>query len=160
MLNREEVYSFLNTTPGEASPTWKLFGDRIEDQSFDWNTQTQTRQFITKANATTTSTSFQRQTSVTQYADPDDATFEFIDDIFFHEKRGVDAQTDLLEVFPYRTDGSPFDAKKTRVLVVQSSNGGPGGDNYQYAYELHVIDEPVFGTVVITNGVPVFTEAA
>lgn len=163
MITREKIYAFIDVTPNEQAHSWKLFGERIEDMSKDFNTNEQTFHPITSANPIVTTTAFAKSAGVTQIADESDATFEFIDGIFWLEAKGDDAKTSILEIAPHRiTEGGvgepdEYDAKLSEVLISQQSEGGAGGGNYEYSYNIHWVSDPTFGKVVITAGVPVFT---
>lgn len=164
MITREQVYSFIDTTPNELTPTWKLLGERIESMAKDFNTNEQTFHPITRANPIVTTTGFAKSSSVTQVADTNDPTFDFFDEIFWKEKRGDEAKTKILEVSPHRVNTGvgenpdSYDAKVSEIIISQQSEGGDGGDNYQLSYNIHWVSDPVFGTVVITAGEPTFTE--
>lgn len=158
-MNREERYAFINTTPSSETPTWKLFGDSVESLNKDFNTNEKTIHPITRKNAKTTTTGHSKSSSVTQLGDRTDPTFQLIDDFFWNEAKGSAAETDYLEVAPDRASlGEPYPAKKSRILISQQSEGGDGGDAYTYAYTIHWISDPIFGTVTVTEGVPSFTE--
>lgn len=155
---RDEVFQFINTTPNAEAPTWVLWGESIEDLGIEFNTQTKERHFIVNKNGSTSTTGHQKQSPVTQLANTEDPSFKLIDDIFFKESVGKDAETDVMWVFPYRTkDVSPFDAKTSKVQIAQGSFSGPAGEEIQYSYDVHYKGDPVFGSVVITDGKPVFT---
>jgi len=150
----------MDVTPTDGSPTWKLFGERVESLEKEFNTNEHTFHPITRENPIVTTTSFAKQSSVSQIADKDDPIFDFIDEIFWKELKGNDAKTQILEVAEHRAVSgqvNTYEAKQSEVLVSQQSEGGDGGGSYTYAYNLHWVSDPVFGQVAITAGVPVFT---
>lgn len=157
---REQSLNFLNTTPA-ATATWSLMNKGIESGAVAYNANTNTRHFIGDASATSGVTGFAKQLDVTQWAYKGDATFDYVDDLFFDDAKGVDAETDILQVFLYRaedgaTTGIP--AKKQPVTIQIDSHGGDGGDQLQLGYNVLFRGDPIKGTVALVEGVPVFTE--
>ena len=162
MISREQIYAFIDVSD-TTTPEWKLLGERIESMTKDFNTNEQVFHPITSANPIVTTTSFAKSSGVTQIADPDDPVFSFIDDIFWKEKKGNQAKSQILEVAPHRViegEGEiddAYEAKISDILISQQSEGGDGGGNYEYSYNIHWVSDPVFGSVIITGGVPAFT---
>jgi len=159
---REKTVNFLDTTPVGATRTWALMNKGIESASVSFNANVQTRQFIADATATQDVTGFVKQLDVTQWAYKGDATFDFIDTLFFNDAKGVDAYSSILQVFYYRSateslTGIP--AKLQPVTIQLDSHGGDGGDQLQIGYNVLFRGDAVLGTVDIVAGVPTFTPA-
>lgn len=164
MLSREKIYSFIDTTPNESSYTWKLFGERVESMAKDYNANELTFHPITRANPIVTTTAFAKSASITQIADQDDPTFAFIESLYWKEAKGDSAKTTILEVAPHRVvegegeNPDAYEAKISEILISQQNEGGDGGDNYQFSYNIHWVSDPTYGTVTLTGGVPTFVE--
>lgn len=164
MLAREEIYMFINTTPNEQTPTWTLFGERVESLAKDWNARENTIHPITRTNPLVTTTGFAKVASVAQIGDTDDPTFDFIEGLYWNEKKGNAAKTQIIEVAAHRvttTEGPPakveYDAKKSDVLISQQSDGGEGGGNYVFGYNMYWVSDPIFGKVEIGDSAITFT---
>lgn len=158
-IMREKSINFLDTTPS-TTPTWALMNKGIESAAVSYNANVTTRQFIADTTATQDVTGFAKQLDVTQWAYKGDATFEFIDDLFFNDAKGPQAYTNMLQVFPYRMEtesltGIP--AKLQPVTIQLDSHGGDGGDQLQLGYNVLFRGDAVIGTVNIVAGVPTFT---
>ena len=158
---REKAINFLDVTP-ETSHKWALMNKGIESASVAYNATTNTRHYIADANATTTYTGNAKQLDVTQYAYKGDDTFDYIDDLFYYDKKGSDTETNLLQVFLYRAaeGATSYPAKVQPVMVVLDTHGGDGGDQLQLGYNVMFNGDPKYGIVTITDGVPVFTETS
>lgn len=159
---REKTVNFLDTTPEGASRTWALMNKGIESASVSFNANVQTRQFIADGTATQDVTGFVKQLDVTQWAYKGDATFDFIDTLFFNDAKGVKAYSSILQVFYYRsaTEGlTNIPAKLQPVTIQLDSHGGDGGDQLQIGYNVLFRGDAVLGTVDIVAGVPTFTPA-
>lgn len=155
---REKSINFLDTTPSGASRTWALMNKGIESAATSYNATTQSRHFIADANATQDVTGFAKQLDVTQFAYEGDSTFTYIDNLFFNDAKGADADTNLLQVFLYKAPvGGAYPAKQQPVTIQLDSHGGDGGDQLQLGYNVLFKGDPIKGTVVLTDGVPVFT---
>src|SRR5699024_8130627 len=115
----------------------------------------QERHYIADKNATSETTGFAKTLDVTQFAYENDATFEFIDDLFFNDVVG--AKSNILQVYLYREDEGAIPAKMTPVVIQQDSENVEGGDQKSYAYNVLFSGDSVTGTVTITDGTPVFT---
>lgn len=157
---REKALNFLDVTPKDAE-TWALMNKGIESASVAYNATTSTRHFIGDSSATSGVSGFAKQLDVTQYAYTGDATFTFIDGLFFNDAKGADADTDMLQVFLHRapelTPLVDIPAKLQPVTIQLDSYGGDGGDQLQLGYNVLFRGDAVLGKVTITAGVPVFT---
>jgi len=157
---REKSLNFLDTTPAGLSRTWALMNKGIESAAISFNANVTTRQFIADATATQDVTGFAKQLDVTQWAYKGDATFEFIDDLFFNDAKGPAAYTNMLQVFKYRMEVeglTNIPAKLQPVTIQIDSHGGDGGDQLQLGYNVLFRGDAIKGTVDIVAGVPTFT---
>lgn len=154
-----ESINFLDTTPKTEAHTWALMNKGIESGAVAYNAETDERHYIADKNATATVKAFARALDITQYAYKGDATFEYIDDLFYKEAIGGDAQTNLLQVFLYKAEDktTAIPAKLTPVTVELGEHGVEGGEQLALSYNILFTGDSTNGTVTITEGVPVFT---
>lgn len=156
-IMREKAINFLNTNPGDTQ-TWALMNKGIESAAVSYNATTQSRHFIADSSADQEVTGFAKQLDVSQFAYEGDPTFEYIDSLFYNDAKGADANTEILQVFLYRqATGSAYPAKLQPVTIQLDSHGGDGGDQLSLGYNVLFKGDPIKGSVVITDGVPVFT---
>ena len=160
-IMREKAINFLDVAPTGAED-WALMNKGIESATVAYNATTNTRHFIADENATSGVSGFAKQLDITQFAYEGDATFAYIDGLFFNDAKGADADTDMLQVYLHRADEATplvaIPAKKQPVTIQLDSYGGDGGDQLQLGYNVLFRGDPIFGLVTLTDGVPVFTE--
>lgn len=158
-IMRYESINFLNTTPGTPeTPTWALMNKGIESASVAYNSETDEKHYIADKTATKTVNSMTKELDVTQYAYLEDPTFEYIDDLFFNEAIGNDANTQILQVFLYKIDGvTAIPAKMSDVTIELGEHGGDGGAQLELAYNVLFTGDAVKGTVALVDGEPTFT---
>lgn len=155
---REKSINFLDTTPSEGTNKWALMNKGIESASVAYNPTVNTRHYIADEGPTSTTTAFDKQLDVTQFAYEGDATFDYVDDLFYNDAKGSDAESNILQVFMYRKQvGGAYQAKLSKCSIQLGEHGGDGGDQLQLAYNVAFNSSAVKGTVKITEGVPVFT---
>ena len=154
-----ESINFLDTTPTDDTNTWALMNKGIEGATVAFNTEVGEHHYIADKNATRNVQSIGKALDVTQFAYKDDPTFEFIDDLFFTEAIGAEAETNILEVFIYRADDptGAIPAKLTPAIIELGEQAKEGGLQLAHSYNVLFSGDSVKGTVVITEGTPVFT---
>lgn len=154
-----ESTNFLDTTPTEETFEWALMNKGIESATVAYNAETDEKHFIADKNSTQGVTALAKTLDVTQFAYKGDATFEFIDDLFYNDAIGAEAETNLLQVFTYRaeTPETSIPAKLTPVVIALGEHAVEGGEQMALSYNVLFSGDSINGTVVITEGVPVFT---
>ena len=150
-IDRSQFITFLDTTPGESTPTWAVLGIGITDYSIDFNPQVETEKWIIERNARTDHTSNQKQSSVSQKAYKGDPCFEFV-------HKGIDKlnyKTHILDIDRWNGAEGSYPAKMSDgVIVVTSYMGETAGIEYDLYYDGDTIE----GTVSIDEaGIPTFT---
>ena len=152
-IDRSQFLTFLDTTPGEGTPTWAILGIGITDYGIAFNPQVETEKWIIEKNARTDHTSNQKQGSVSQKAYKGDPCFEFI-------HAGIDKlnyKTRILDIDRWNgTDGS-YPAKMSDGVVAITSYMG---ETATIEYDLYYDGDTVEGTVSIADGIPTFTPKA
>lgn len=156
-IDRTNLATFLDVTPKEAKETWEILGVGIQSFAIDFNPNITSEKWITKKNATSTLESNSKQGDVTQTMHKGDPCFEFVYSLM--DKTGADVETNILDVdyFEEISDESgikTYKAKQSQGMVAITSYGG---ETATIGYTLYYNGDPIEGTVVITDGKPVFT---
>lgn len=158
-IDRTEWVEFLNTTPKATTEKWSIIGVGMPSKSTDYNAEVTEEKWIINKNKTKTIDSYGLSSGVEQTAYKGDPVFDFVDDIRYRLKTGVDAETTLLEIDKYSVTSEEtapkYRARLWKVAIEISSNGG---DTAKVNYNIHYVGDPTFGTVTFTNGVPTFTK--
>lgn len=154
-----ESINFIDTTPNTEANTWALMNKGIESGAVSYNAETDLRHYIADKNPTHNVKSVSKALDVTQYAYKGDATFEYIDNLFFIEAIGKDAETNILQVFLYKAADktTAIPAKLTPAVIELGEHGPEGGEQLALSYNVLFSGDSVNGTVTITAGKPVFT---
>lgn len=150
-LKTSQYLRFIDTTPSQSAPTWKVVGIGIEEMSTDFNPQVDTIKWIIEDSARNDHTSNQKQSSVTQKAYKNDPCFEFVND----GRDKLNYVTHILEVDLWSGTTGSYAAKMSDGLVTVTSYSGE-----EIEYDLYFNGDPKDGTVAITDGVPTFTPTA
>lgn len=154
-IDRDEFLTFLDVTPSENNPSWKVLGIGITDYGVDYNPSVDTEKWIIEKNARAIHSSNEKSGSVTQTIYKNDPCFEFV-------AKGRDVlnyKTHILDIDMW--DGT--EAEGTTTYPAKMSDGliaitSFGGENAEIEFDLHYDGDPVVGTVTVTaEGVPTFT---
>lgn len=148
-INRSQWLTYLDITPSEASPTWKVLGIGITDYSVDFNPQVDTEKWIIEDNARSDHTSNEKQGSVTQKTYKGDDLFEFV----AKGRDELNYATHILDIDRWDGDGSTYPAKYSDGKIVITSILG---ENSEIEYDIYYDGDVVEGTVTIADGVPTF----
>ena len=155
MIKKYHVALFLNggTT---TVPDWKQI-KKSTDNTITMNAETQTFDYITDESPTTEINRYAPSLSqpITMYkGEPD---YEFVFDKFFNQAVGADAHSDILIVFYGADDSSAYKAWKASCIL-QIDNMNPVESTITATITFNGTTDK--GTVVVTDGVPVFTSSA
>ena len=156
-IDRTNLATFLDVTPKEAKETWEILGVGIPSYAIDFNPNISSEKWIINKNATSTLESNSKQGDVSQTMHKGDPCFEFVYSLM--DKTGADVETNILDVdyFEEISDESgikTYKAKQSRGMVAITSYGG---ETATIGYTLYYNGDPIEGTVVMTDGKPVFT---
>ena len=157
-IKRAEFMTFMDVS-STATPEWELIGDKVEELSLEMNPNVETVTDIT-SKTTTTLDKYEVQTSVSPMrAKKESKLFAVLYDIVKHEKILSDVERTCLCVNIFdSTAGTPITYAawtQKAVIAVQSYGGDTKG--LDIPFNLHWSGAKTHGTVVITDGVPVFT---
>lgn len=155
-LTREQFAFYLDITPTEATPTWKLLGFGITDGKINYNNQISTEKWITQKNATSEHESNQKQMTLNQKCYKNEPCFEYINGL--RDKVGAKVKGHILEVDIWNgtlTDGSmSYPAKYSNCITPVSDFLG---ENAEISYGIYFNGDPTEGKVTIASGNPTFT---
>ena len=149
-IERNQFLTYLDTTPGNTNPTWKILGIGVTDYGISYNPQVETEKWIIEKNARSDHRSNQKQGSVSQTAYKNDPLFEFV-----AEGRDVlNYKTHILDIDMWNGNGSTYPATLSdgKIVITQYM-----GENATIEYDLYYEGDKTEGSVTITNGVPTFT---
>ena len=154
MIKKYHVALFLNGGTTDV-PKWKQI-KKSTDNTITMNAETQTFDYITDEAPTTEINRYAPSLSqpITMYkGEPD---YEFVFDKFFNQAVGAAAHSDILIVFYGADVSSAYKAWKASCIL-QIDNMNPVESTITATITFNGTTEK--GTVVVTNGVPVFTSS-
>lgn len=161
-VKRSEFAAFLKT--GEAGtppvPTWSRMGKGITGQTVSYNPTVTTEQYIDEDNATSFVDAYAPSINTPQTCYAGEAVFEFVDNLRQTRAVGADAETEVLLVYIYDSDGATppnYAAEKCDAVISIEEFGGDAGAPTQITYTVNLNGDPKPGTCTITSGVPTFT---
>lgn len=155
---RSQFYTFLNTTPSAASPTWVREGKGASEMTVSMNPQTTTVQDVTQDTASTDVTGYQPSMPVSKSVAKSDPAFAFIDDIRRNRKILSDAYTQILNVDVFNGTGSSYPAELQNVSIQIDTFGGTAAEPLNIAYTYNYRGDPTPGTASISaDGKVTFT---
>lgn len=154
-ITRDQIMTFLDTTPASENETWSLLGQGITEFGLEYNPQKTTEKFIINRNATTSLESYQISGSASQKIYKGDPCFEFVNNLRRNASVGSKNETHILDVDKYDADeGGSYKATKydctisiTRYL----------SDEAVIEYDIDYNGQPTLGTVTIADGAVKFT---
>lgn len=154
-IERDEFLTFLDITPTETNPSWKVLGVGITDYGISYNPSIDTEKWIIERNARSIHSSNEKSGSVTQTTYKDDPCFEFV----AKGRDKLNYKTHILDIDMWNgteeSGATTYPAKKSdgMIAITQWMN-----ENAEVEFDLHYDGDPVVGTVTITaEGVPTFT---
>ena len=155
MIKKYHVALFINTgTP--LVPVWKRI-EKSTDNTLTMNGETKEYDYIVDESPTTELDKYKPTLSqpITMYKGKPD--YEFLFSKMFNQSVGDDAIAEVLVVFFGHNDGSAYKAWKSSCLFV-IDNMNPVDSTITASINFNGTTGT--GTVVVTDGVPVFTSSA
>lgn len=149
-VERSQFLTFLDVEPTSTTPSWAVLGIGITDYGIAYNPQVDTEKWIIEDNARSDHSSNQKQGSVSQKCYKGDPVFEFVQ----AGRDKLNYKTHILDIDRYNGSNGTYPAKMSdgKIAITQFMN-----ENAVIEYDLYYDGDVTEGTVVITNGVPVFT---
>lgn len=144
-IKRSQFKSFLNTGT-LVSPTWSLLGDGVATATINYNPETVEETYIVDDMASIYVDGYAPNFPVEMTAKSGDAVFDFIDGL--RKGRSVlnAAETEIVNVWLYRTPALGYYlAEKQAVSVQVDDFGGDGGAAAKLSYTINFVGEPVKG---------------
>jgi len=145
-IKRSQLMTFLNTTP-ESTATYNLIGSGVTAGSIGYNPKVEEETYIHEDNATITVEGYAPKLPLEAVAVTGDAVFEFIDALRIARATLADAETDIVNVWAYKTGGpTAYPAEKQSVSIQIDEFGGDGGASTKINYTINYIGDPIPGT--------------
>lgn len=122
---------FLNTAPGEETPSYALMGTGFTSLDENPAAQTKTRKYINQASSSGSISGYAWTAAFAADQIPEQAAISFIKNISDHELTGEDAETDYVKVDldqAINNKENTFHARKRRVAVEIASNPNNDGE--------------------------------
>lgn len=157
-IKRSLFATFINTTPGDGTPTWARMGKGITAQSIAYNPNVTTEQYIHEDNAYSSVDSYTPSLDGTQTAYKGEPVFEYIDGLRQARAVGPALETEVLFVYMYAGEANSFKAEKNKCVIQLGEYGGDGGGNVTLTYTIGLNGDPVVGTASVADGSVTFTE--
>ena len=156
-IKRSEFAAFLNITPGEAA-TYARMGKGITGQTISYNPSTTSETYIHEDAATTSVDSYAPSINTPQTCYAGEPVFEFVDGLRRSRAVGADAETDILLVYLYASEGSSaYAAEKCNAAISIEEFGGDGGAPTSITYTISLNGDPEIGTATVNAGTVSFT---
>lgn len=150
-MKRSEFVTYLDVAPKAEEADYKILGVGISDYAISFNPSVDSEKWIIEDTTRHIHNSNEKQGSVSQSIYKDDPCYVFV-------KEGLDKlnyKTHILDIDMSKqvSDGT-YAAKLSEGLISITSYMG---ENATIEYDLYYDGDPVEGTVVITEGQPIFT---
>ena len=156
-IKRSEFAAFLNTTPGEAA-TYARMGKGITGQTIAYNPATTSETYIHEDAATTSVDAYAPSINTPQTCYAGEPVFEYVDGLRRARAVGADAETDILLVYLYSSEGSnAYAAEKCKAAIAIEEFGGDGGAPTSITYTINLNGDPEIGTATVSEGTVTFT---
>lgn len=156
-IKRSLFATFINTTPGDGSPTWAKMGKGITSQKISYNPTVTTEQYIDEDNAYSSVDSYAPSLDGTQTCYKGEPVFEYIEALRQKRAVGTDLETEVLFVYLYDGTENAYKAEKNACVIQLGDYGGDGGGSVQLTYTIGLNGDPEQGTATISNSTVTFT---
>lgn len=157
IIKTSAIAAFINTTPGETSPSWNRFRKQNE-LKIGYDAEVSEENYIDEDGPTSEVERYKVSFDGEYVAYKGDAVFEYLDKLRKTRATGASAQTDVLLVNIYDETSGSYSAEKSRAVVTITEFGGEGGGGKAHInYSISLNGNPEVGTCTIADGKPVFT---
>lgn len=161
-VTREQIATYLNTTPGEPSEKWSIVGVGITDYGQSFNPQIETEKWIINKNATSSLESYQIQGDVSQKCYFGDPVYDYVNNLRRTAGIGSAVETQILDIDLYDATGEApsikYKATKCNCMIAVTSYAT--GESPVIEYSIYYNGDPIVGTVTIADSVPTFVPDA
>lgn len=161
LVKRKEIMLYYNTTPGQETKTWKLYGKKTVSCSYDYNPSSTSETYITDDNATTILDAYAVSIPGDMKCYYGDPVFDYINDLRYNLAVGSDAEGEALLIDKYITvagETTAFQAEVFRCTTMINNYGGDGGQIPNITFTTSLNGDPQKGSVTFAADVPTFTE--
>lgn len=144
---------FLQAMKLGAVTDYKILGWGATDIGIEYETDEETKRFVTQRNGSTVNKGYTLSSSVEQEVFTDDPLFEEIDKIRRNLSIGQLAKGSLLNVNLYDSEEElpeSVSGEEFAIEVVVNSFAGPAEDPLSISYTINYQGSPVVGTVALT----------
>ena len=156
-IKRSLFATFINTTPGDGTPTWAKMGKGITSQKISYNPNVTTEQYLDEDNAYSSVDSYAPSLDGQQTCYKGEPVFEYIEALRQKRAVGTDLETEVLFVYLYDGTENSYKAEKNACVIQLGDYGGDGGGSVQMTYTIGLNGSPVQGTATISNSTVTFT---
>lgn len=161
-VTRDQIATYLNTTPSAEKETWSIVGVGITDYGQSFNPQVETEKWIIHKNATSSLESYQIQGDVSQKCYFGDPVYDFVNNLRRTAGVGSAVETQILDIDLYDSTGEApsISYKATKYNCMIAVTGYARGESPVIEYSIYYNGDPTVGTVTIADSVPTFTPDA
>lgn len=161
LVKRKEIMLYYNTTPGQETKTWKLYGKKTVSCSYDYNPSSTSETYITDDNATTILDAYAVSIPGDMKCYYGDAVFDYINQLRYNLAVGSDAEGEVLLIDRYikvGQDTNAFQAEVFKSTTMINNYGGDGGKIPNITFTTSLNGDPEKGSVTFTGEEPTFTQ--
>ena len=161
-VTRDQIATYLNTTPSAEKETWSIVGVGITDYGQSFNPQVETEKWIIHKNATSSLESYQIQGDVSQKCYFGDPVYDFVNNLRRTAGVGSAVETQILDIDLYDSTGEApsISYKTTKYNCMIAVTSYATGESPVIEYSIYYNGDPTVGTVTIADSVPNFTPDA
>lgn len=157
---KSSLKAFFINTATVASPIWASLGKGVSSLPISYGPEVTTETYINEDSATSSVDSYNVSAAidVALYDETTAPAHAYLETKRTTRATGADAETQILEVDTSTT--SPYSAQLNNAVVAIDTFTVEGGKPQTLSTTIYYNGDPIDGTVVITEGVPVFTPTA
>lgn len=160
VIKTSSIAAFLNTTPSAEAESWARFRKQNEI-NIKYDAEVSEENYIDEDGPTSEVERYKVSFDGEYVAYKGDAIFDYLDEIRQSRATGTAAETDVMLVYIYDSEGEAYSAEKSTAAITITEFGGEGGGGKAHInYTVNLNGDPKRGTCTITNGKPAFTESA
>lgn len=146
-IKRSQFRSFLDVTPGELTPDYRLLGDGVTTGAIEYNPEVTTETYIHEDSSSVSVERYAPTFPVEMTAKVGDPCFDFVDGLRKTRATLDDAETTVVNVGLYETPiGNEYPAEQQRVAIAIDNFGGDGGTSVKINFTVNFVGDPVLGT--------------